>query len=51
MGKTLMTGDFGAHRLMAVTKGIDWSRPRHEIVIIGVGLVVFWAGVVLKLVT
>jgi hypothetical protein len=34
---------------MEVTKGIDLSKPRHEIVAIGLGLAAFWAGVALKL--
>ncbi len=49
MGKTLVSGGNSPGILMAVTKGIDLSRPRHEIVAIGLGLAVFWVGVALKL--
>jgi hypothetical protein len=45
---TLTKGGFGVHRLTKLTKGIDLSRPRHEIVIIGLGLATFWTGVALK---
>jgi hypothetical protein len=44
-----MKADLGVGRLVKLTKGIDLSRPRHEIVIIVIGLVTFWVGVALKL--
>jgi len=33
-----MKADLGVGRLVKLTKGIDLSRPRHEIVIIVIGL-------------
>ncbi len=49
MGKTLVSGGVSPGGLREVTKGIDLSRPKHEIVAIGLGLAVFWVGVALKL--
>jgi hypothetical protein len=50
VAKILLPGDFATGRAMRVVKGIDLSRPRHEIVIIGLGLLVFWVGVALKII-
>ncbi len=47
----VVKGGVGVGNLMKVTRGIDLSRPRNEIVVIGLGLATFWAGVLLKLLT